>query len=232
MKKILHLVLILAMITIMLSCHENRELNDMFGEIVGDDVEQQAFIGDVLCSDGTIIKPSQLSSDKNLRAVVFYVDASGKHGKAVALNDVALGAKKKWGKMNTDINHLKNYYDSSDVIEDFNGYENVYYINYSCQLNYNTSYPAASSATDYVDGYGGLYWYLPALGELYKLYINKNTVNKTINLIDNAKPLYSYDTFWSSTESSKDKAWYYCFDGKYDKIEKDSEFQVRPIVVF
>ena len=148
--------------------------------------------GDILCTDGSIVKPSEwATAGKVAKAVVFYVDKSGQHGWAVKKTD----SQRTWGS-SSDIPGLVNYTQWREAISDFAGYSNTEIIR-----NYGgSSYPAAW----YVDFQHG--WYLPSAGQLNVLYGELLVINESINLIGG----YPFPTgnnattyhIWSSTESS------------------------------
>ena len=82
-------------------------------------VNAQVHVGDILCEGNRVVSPTIFSSENNgAIAVVFYVDASGQHGWAVALHD---SGKVSWGP---------NYYNTSlrdcttmaKASSDFDGY--------------------------------------------------------------------------------------------------------------
>lgn len=74
-------------------------------------------------------------------------------------------------------------------------------------------------------------WYIPAIGELYVMYIFKNNINEALKYAKR-KPLK--DTwYWSSTEYSAAGAWYLNAGyGSFNYSGKTHEIAVRPVSAF
>ena len=128
---------------------------------------QIAHIGDILCTTGVYVSPAEFD-DSGLEAmgVIFYVDETGQHGWAVALEDAG---NYSWGNSNmyTGDTPLPNYamYQTRAAIYDLNGEFNTQEVlAYGATNNY--SYPAFE-ALDVANG-----WYMPAIGQLNYLYGN------------------------------------------------------------
>lgn len=78
------------------------------------------------------------------------------------------------------------------------------------------------------------YWWLPSVGELLMMYANKLKINYALSLINGAQQLDEY-WYWSSTESSSQRAWSLTFgDGTlYDWLVKvGDKYHVRPVSAF
>ena len=75
-------------------------------------------------------------------------------------------------------------------------------------------------------------WYLPAFGELYAIYGNKDVLNIALVKIDGTK--LGTDWYWSSSEGSYTNAWYLRFsDGYVSGNFKDYDnYYVRPVLAF
>ena len=74
-------------------------------------------------------------------------------------------------------------------------------------------------------------WYIPAIGELYVMYLMKNQINKALEYIGDE--LIKDTLYWSSTEDSATSAWNMDFDGgTFNGNDKAYEFSVRPVSVF
>lgn len=155
-------------------------------------------IGDILCTDGTTVKPSEYaSSGKTAMGVVFYVDNTDEHGWAVHLQDQ--GTNIVWGNNGVDIPYLNNFPDARDAIADMDGYNNTFSIRY---YNNSYAYPAAW-LVDFDNG-----WYLPACGQLKMLHAERAVVNNSLQIV-NGTPMpvgSSGWTYWSSTEKSASSA--------------------------
>jgi len=80
---------------------------------------------------------------------------------------------------------------------------------------------AADLAADYSNS-GESDWFLPSKDELNKLYINRASVGG-----------FSTGTYWSSSESTANDAWYQLFDGGgQGGGSKPAAFYVRPVRAF
>ena len=120
--------------------------------------------------------------------------------------------------------------------QDFNGKANTAAIK---AKNSNLSkYPAAKYAYDYTTpGTNEGDWYLPALGEMYMVYTNKDFLNYTLPLVGKNAMLSS--NHWSSSEYSSKSAWdLHLSDGSttfkgntgFTKIKL--QYYVRPVLAF
>ena len=156
-----------------------------------------AAVGDVLCTDGTWVAPSDYAaSGKTAQGVIFYVDASGYHGWAVNLTDDCTSCC--WSESLTDIPELTNYtgYPTTDTA----GYSNTQIIR---TFGNATTYPAAW-AVDFDHG-----WYLPAIDQIWEVWLNRSDINPSLVLTggtvigDGASSWW----YWSSTEESSAAAW-------------------------
>ena len=74
-------------------------------------------------------------------------------------------------------------------------------------------------------------WYIPAIGELYVMYLMKNQINKALEYI--GAELIKDTRYWSSTEDSSTSAWNLDFDGgTFNGNDKAYEYSVRPVSAF
>ena len=74
-------------------------------------------------------------------------------------------------------------------------------------------------------------WYIPAIGELYVMYLMKNQINKALEYI--GAELIKDTWYWSSTETSATSAWYLNFsDGCFNYSSKTGDYSVRPVSAF
>ena len=186
-------------------------------------------VGDILCSDGSIVKASKWPvAGKTAKGIVFYVDPSGQHGWAVSVTE----SQKAWcNKSTVDIPDLANYTNWIPAINDFNGYENTQKIHNAASSN--TTY----AAVDYVLGLGsvgGHSWYLPALGQLNVLYASVLIVNQSLQRV-NGTVFSELSTahLWSSNEINEGNAFkIQCNNGGIDKDLKSKNNRVRAIIDF
>jgi hypothetical protein len=159
-------------------------------------VNAQVHVGDILCEDDRVVSPTIFSSEDNgAIAVVFYVDGSGKHGWAVALHDSGNFA---WGP-NCYNSPLRDCTQLSNATANLDGYKNTGVI-----LENRSDHPAFN-VLDYENG-----WYLPAAGQLKRLYSKIDKVNASLSTVggDELFPEDPNWECWSSTEYNVASAWY------------------------
>ena len=164
-------------------------------------VNAQVYVGDILCEGDTVVRPADFDTlNATALGVVFYVDDSGQHGWAVALEDEGLFA---WGGEGSDT-QLDNYTRRGSATDDLDGFNNT-----KTLLEDENDHPACVA----VDFNGG--WYLPASGQLKRLYKELYDVNATLEKVGSiVKPIGV--TYWSSTEYSERDAWYLSTIGGLD----------------
>jgi hypothetical protein len=191
-------------------------------------VKAQVHVGDILCEDGAVVSPANLVvSEHNAIGVVFHVDATGKHGWALGLNDV--GWKYAWGP-NCKDTPLRNCLSKQSALQDLDGYSNTKRI---VEGGFDIEFPAFDSL-DFENG-----WYLPALGQLRRLYTNLGKVNVSLAAVGGT-PFSSDEEweYWSSTEYNVCNSWYMDSFGKFHfKDEsyngnKDTRRRVRAVKNF
>lgn len=74
-------------------------------------------------------------------------------------------------------------------------------------------------------------WYIPAIGELYVMYLIKNQINKALEYI--GAELIKDTWYWSSTEYSVTYGWILNLgDGTFSHCYKTFEYSVRPVSAF
>lgn len=162
--------------------------------------EQQPYIeaGDILCTDSSVVHPANWPCGKVAMGVVFHVDATGQHGWAVSLHDKP--GTYQWSSVNINLAALPNVTSSFSSLLDLDGYQNTASIRAAGNA---TQYPAAY-AVDFENG-----WYLPAAGQLYRLYAMLGIVNNTLALVNGTPFPMNLDwQYWSSTENYNIRSWY------------------------
>ena len=181
-------------------------------------------IGDILCTDNSIVKPSDWPvAGKTAMGIVFYVDSTGSHGWAVHPQNQATSSV--WTSLDyyTDISTLTNYTYLRDAIMDLDGYTNTQRI---LAAGNATRYPAAY-AVDFANG-----WYLPAAGQLCLLCAEIFIVNVSIQIVGgdqfNMNGLYSRNGYWSSTEYNYKSVWLVGHNGIV-ATDKKGLFKVRSV---
>lgn len=167
-------------------------------------------IGDILCTDSSFVKPDAYeNSGKTAMGIVFYVDNTGEHGWAVALNDC--GTSFKWGPY-SDNTELVDYNTARIAGYDIDGKGNTLTLQNEYGDNF-VSFSAAYNAYHYnhlanaVDGaHHG--WYLPAAGQLRFLFAQILSVNHALTTIGGTPfPMNEAFWYWSNTEYNKRYAW-------------------------
>ena len=92
-------------------------------------IAQSVSIGDILCTDGSTVRPEQFaSSGKTADGIVFYVDGNENYGWAVSLECQAVNTdwvtSAHYGDM-YDIPMLDNFEYSREAMYDLDGYNNT-----------------------------------------------------------------------------------------------------------
>ena len=208
-------------------------------------VNAQVQVGDILCTDGIIVKPYHfLASGKTPKGIVFYVDDSHTHGYAVDLRNIGQGTDPNdygqhmvWStqtRLIVNHNYPTNPPHWRDAIKDFNGFSNTQIIRQSGNAN---TYPAAY-AVDFDNG-----WYLPAAGQVNLLFGELIDVNASLNLVGGtlmqdpgAAGVNSGNIYlWSSTEYDNDEAITLKIrDGLVKSVNKTTgdKYYVRSVINF
>lgn len=180
-------------------------------------------VGDILCTDGSLVPPSQWPCDKTAKGIVFYVDATGQHGWAVDLGEIT--QTMKWSTQSQQISGLQNHGEFMDAIMDMDGYSNTLAIR---SFGNEGSYPAAF-AVDFPNG-----WYLPAAGQLNILYGEYFAVNTSLELVGGLLINDQNNAYiWSSSSAASDKVWFVTINkGHFDKQAKNLNRHVRAVIDF
>ena len=151
------------------------------------------------------------------KGVVFYQNPEGTEGWMVALNDASDGCA--WGPT-TNINALRDYLNGGlSVLEDLSGYANTDVI----RKVYGTDNGYAANMVDFNNG-----WYLPAAGQLRKLYAVLPMIEQT--LLNAGGTLLTEDAYWSSTECFSSDA--YCPMFAMSTANKADSLRVRAVRSF
>ena len=167
-------------------------------------------IGDILCTDNSIVKPSDWPVvGKTAMGVVFYVDNTDQHGWAVALKEFA---SVTWGHPNSDVAGVPNYVSARDAIADENGLSNTIAIKNFYGNDFINS-PAAYRCYFYnhlTGNVGNVHngWYLPAVGQVEKLNGQIAFVCATFSVLGSAATQPRGLWYWSSSESNTNQAWF------------------------
>lgn len=187
---------------------------------------QTAHVGDILCEGDLIVSPANYNaSSHNAIGVVFYVDNTGQHGWAIALEDAGSYA---WGPYEYNNTPLPDYVNKRQAIYDLDGYTNNQIVRDFSTEN------LAFFAVDYENG-----WYIPAIGQFNYLYGNLAEVNSSLNKVGGTTFMGSWE-YWSSTENSTSTAWYINQSGEmtayytyqYNSSYKNYRKRVRAAINF
>lgn len=167
--------------------------------------------GDILCTDGSIVKPGVFgASGKTAKGVVFYVDSTGLHGWAVHLHDQATGVNwcgsSSYSVYGANIPGVSDFdpFRSEGVYPDLKGYANTQAL---WAAGDSTTYPAAH-CVDFPNG-----WYLPDIGQLEKLFAAMPFIASSLTLAG-GEP-FSTDSpwfYWSSSEVTSYSHGAWCLD--------------------
>ena len=144
----------------------------------------------------------------------------GSFGIKIALHDEANGdgitlTTKSNSSLKADQDYYIDKYD--DAVADMDGARNTNHLR-------NILNPKIKLADE---------WYIPSLGELYRIFINKKAINAALEFAKGDKLQDRW--YWTSTEGSATNAWYlYLNDGNtYDWLTKaSSTIRVRAVSAF
>ena len=192
-------------------------------------------VGAVFCDVGNILYSDKkcylkgFAAGKTPIGVVF----DGQNRKAIALEKPSL---LKWYTDGVNVPGIADIEGTSQAAQDFNGKANTAAIKaYDSSFS---NFPAAKYAYNYTTtGTNVGDWYLPALGELYKVYQNQYAINKALLSLGKSE-LPSDREYWSSSESNDGMsayffAWQLSFhDGEIDGMYKDRNYYVLPVLAF
>lgn len=160
-----------------------------------EDLRDSIEIGDILCTDGTIVRPEDYRrSGKTVEGIIFWIDDTGVHGWAVEPGESDLlcwGNSPSFSDVYSDIDR--------EVFQDTTG-------KVACQTIFDTynlpSNPDACQAL-----YEGVCrrksfptWYIPAAGQVYELLRSIDEVNYSLRIA--GEEIAFGTTFWTTTLES------------------------------
>lgn len=158
--------------------------------------QQTVFIGDILCTDGSTLKPNEFAqSGKTAKGIVTFVDESGEHGWAISLDIEARDihwVDPMYYYEDYDIPLLNNCEFSGDAMQDSDGYRNTMIIRSAHGADW---YPAAW-CVDFDNG-----WYLPAASQVRWMVAYITELNQSLAIVGGT--LFQHDNprwWWTSTE--------------------------------
>lgn len=158
--------------------------------------EPEVAIGDILCRDGSIVKPEKYTSAHSAWGIVFWVSKDGKHGWAADLKDRSSYCV--WSYSSVNVAGLPDRTSNEAATRDTLGYENTRVLR-SMGSNYQ-----AASLVDFAQG-----WYVPALGQMMQLYGVIPEVNASLSLVGGQPFRFANEEwyYWSSSEYTNTHAW-------------------------
>ena len=200
-------------------------------------LEAEVHAGDILCTDYSIVKPADWPAPgKTAKGVVFYVDSTGQHGWAVALQDVPGGPFNNtiaWSYNNVMIGSVS-YSTIRAAMSDLNGLAITQLLS-----QYNLQYPhlyLGNATTIFLTADElAAGWYVPTIRQLYIMFCEKGQVNASLQLVGST--LYNYvdgasSKYWSSTEMSANQTWCLDYAGTASTTGKMFDARVRFVCDF
>lgn len=163
----------------------------------------------------------EYTKDDNMDSEVVAIGLKmGSFGIKIALHDEANGdGITLTTKSNSDLKADQDYYIDKydDAVADMDGARNTNHLR-------NILNPQIKLADD---------WYIPSLGELYRIFINKKAINAALEFAKGDKLQDRW--YWTSTESSAPNAWHLSlYDGStnYWSAKASSAGSVRAVSAF
>lgn len=213
MKKIFSTIVLFASLLAFAGCGESIPFSELH-DTLKNNVKGLYKVGDYYNKDGK-------------KGVVFWVDASGKHGKIVSLTGSGV---LKWSSNENEQKKLIGANSETDGAYNMSVVKQI--------SNWQSKYPAFKWCADLGEG-----WYLPAIEELKVFTLNsivRNAVNQTLADKDgNEIPdIGTEHWYWSSTEYNYKSgemfcAWHvYMSDGLTLNLNKNTNSYVRAVSAF
>lgn len=190
-----------------------------------DSLPPQINIGDILCTDKSIIKPKDyVASGKTATGIIFWVNKSGKHGWVINLRNQCSGCS--W-MSNTAIPFPKTtklHLDHQTAVADTFGYRNTAEV-----IGYKDIAPSeVLNSIDFDNG-----WYIPTVSQLNLIYSAIPYLNASLTIVSGTGIGYGRK-FWSSTQQNPYNNWVLNFDGtgNIEYLSRTKKFAVRTIKNF
>ncbi|MBO4615677.1 MAG: hypothetical protein J5709_11240 [Bacteroidales bacterium] len=190
--------------------------------------QEQVHVGDILCTDNTVISHDAFaSSGRTALGIVFFVDNTQQHGWALALND-ASATTMPWGD-NTVMCYLDSYSNYTQLtMNDTIGSIRCDSIARKAQhdgMTLSAYSIAVNTAIQYGEG-----WYLPAIGQLAIMYANMPEINAALDVVQGSSKMNG-QRYWSCTEENTGvtSAWLLLFNGASTYSPKGDYASVRAI---
>lgn len=179
-------------------------------------------VGNILYSDKTC--SPDVISDKKPIGVVF--DCQKKL--AIGIEE----SEEYWSTTDFDVSGLNNILSVIEALQDLDGKKNTSTVLAYCKTN-GYSCPAFEYVNSHkTEGTKAGDWYLPAMGELYIIYNNRDVLNKALEKIGGTN-LGTSSFYWSSSEYSNGYAWGIdIFNRDVRKGGRHGNYYVRPVLAF
>ena len=202
-------------------------------------IPRRTQIGDILCTDGSILTVDSFkNSGKTPQGVVFYVDQSGIHGLATALNETS-GILAPNDLFNVTVDYLSGislYLDCRGMQNTRNLLLSSEQMHTPCQLselsalNYCYHYnPEIQTADQFPHG-----WHLPSVGEMVLLVGNYFEVNKVLSEMNQYDHLFQKMTsltYWTSNIYSHSESLAFK-NGRLEIYDNRTVLGIRPVINF
>ncbi|MCK9629464.1 MAG: hypothetical protein M0R37_12850 [Bacteroidales bacterium] len=186
----------------------------------------EAVVGDILCTDLTIVKNADYSTSGKTGIGVVFSNASGKL-KVVGLSQ---GSSKYWAPAGTDTS-IANIAApiATNIVNDLDGRANTTILYaLSTNVNYIAGYCRAYSVTGAPAGT----WNAPAGGEWVIIMANLATINSGISTCSGTQ-IYpgGYNYYWVSSETDANNAIAYgTNEAAFASYSKEAQLDIRPIM--
>lgn len=186
----------------------------------------EAVVGDILCTDLTIVKSTDYSTSGKIGIGVVFSNSSGKL-KVVGLLQ---GNSKYWAPTGTD-SSIANITApiSTNILNDLDGKANTTILYaLSTSVSYIAGYCRAYSVTGAPSGT----WSAPAGGEWATIWNNRTTINSSISVCSGTQiSVYGYNYYWVISETDADNAIAYRInEAAFASYSKNAALNIRPIM--
>lgn len=216
-------------------------------EAVVDTIYPFAAVGDILCSDGSIVHRNDWPAPgKTAIGIVFYVDDSKWHGWAVSLTETVSMAWSTLPASFVNGHQNANWRAAISRDDEWEGYANTQRI---LSAGNATAYPAGWAAAGFSTTYPAPWsrgWYLPSAAQLNMLFGELHEVNLSLDRVGGATPIVDNNPgttrpggsvlLWSSTEGSQNSKAFALeiADGRIaeDLKASNDKYKVRAVITF
>ncbi|MEI3550217.1 MAG: hypothetical protein V8R25_05915 [Alphaproteobacteria bacterium] len=194
-------------------------------------------IGYIYYTDGKCLPSTNHDGSKTVLGIVVYVTYDGQHGQIMAPWSIDENGNKTnsnrvrmvWSDSASDMSSVPNRPTTSSASTDYDSCGNTDAI-----VAYSPGVISAAKATRKyapTSGTNGK-WCLPAAGIMTKIYNNQSTIQDAIKKVGGIE--FPSICTWSSSESSKEYAWYSSLSASYGLVShrKKTTCYIRPVLEF